>query len=105
MNCFSKILPSESTMNCQHRSLRLVAYSVLAILTPMAALQEAAIAKDVEPLAIGASAPELNLPGVDGKTYRLEDFNDAKVLAVVFSCNHCPTAQAYEERIMKLHAD
>jgi peroxiredoxin len=63
------------------------------------------VAKDVTPLAIGAPAPELNLPGVDGKTYRLDDFADAKILVVIFTCNHCPTAQAYEQRIIQLHAD
>jgi thiol-disulfide isomerase/thioredoxin len=35
----------------------------------------------------------------------LSDFDDAKLLLVLFTCNHCPTAQAYEERIKKLHAD
>ena len=62
-------------------------------------------AKDVEPLAIGAAAPQLNLPGVDGKTYKLDDFDEADILVVVFTCNHCPTAQAYEPRIVRLHAD
>ena len=56
-------------------------------------------------LPIGAEAPDFRLPGVDGKTYSLKDFADAKVLVVVFTCNHCPTAQAYEERIARLHAD
>ena len=56
-------------------------------------------------LEIGASAPDFRLPGVDGKTYSLADFADAKVLAVVFTCNHCPTAQAYEGRLARLHAD
>ena len=56
-------------------------------------------------LEIGAAAPDFELPGVDGKTYRLADFSDAKVLAVVFTCNHCPTAQAYEDRLIRLHAD
>src|SRR3954447_11016835 len=53
-------------------------------------------------LPIGASAPDFQLPGVDGKTYHLGDFADAKVLMVIFTCNHCPTAQAYEERIARL---
>ena len=56
-------------------------------------------------LAIGATAPDFSLPGVDGKTYTLADFADAKVLAIIFTCNHCPTAQAYEERIKQLAAD
>jgi peroxiredoxin len=56
-------------------------------------------------LEIGAQAPDFRLPGVDGKTYTLKDFADAKVLVIVFTCNHCPTAQAYEGRVAKLHAD
>jgi peroxiredoxin len=56
-------------------------------------------------LPIGASAPDFRLPGVDGKTYSLRDFAGAKLLVVIFTCNHCPTAQAYEERILRLHAD
>ena len=65
----------------------------------------AARAKEVEALAIGSAAPELNLPGVDGKTYTLADFEKAKILVVIFTCNHCPTAQAYEDRIARLYAD
>jgi peroxiredoxin len=56
-------------------------------------------------LPIGATAPDFSLPGVDGRTYSLKDFADARFLVVVFTCNHCPTAQAYEDRILKLHAD
>ena len=56
-------------------------------------------------LAIGASAPAFTLKGVDGKTYTLQSFKDAKFLAIVFTCNHCPTAQAYEDRIIKLTSD
>ncbi len=57
------------------------------------------------PLAIGSKAPAFSLPGVDGKTYTLDSFKDAKVVAVVFTCNHCPTAQAYEDRLIKIRAD
>jgi peroxiredoxin len=56
-------------------------------------------------LKIGAKAPDFNLPGVDGKSYSLKDFADAKILVIIFTCNHCPTAQAYEQRIIKLHED
>jgi peroxiredoxin len=56
-------------------------------------------------LEIGERAPDFDLPGVDGKRYSLKDFADAKLLLVVFTCNHCPTAQAYESRIIQLHAD
>jgi thiol-disulfide isomerase/thioredoxin len=56
-------------------------------------------------LAIGSSAPGFSLPGVDGKTYSLADFNKASVLVIIFSCNHCPTAQAYEDRIISIAND
>jgi peroxiredoxin len=56
-------------------------------------------------LAIGASAPDFELPGVDGRTHALKEYASARVLAIVFTCNHCPTAQAYEERVQKLHDD
>ncbi|HVU99471.1 MAG TPA: redoxin domain-containing protein [Puia sp.] len=56
-------------------------------------------------LAIGAPAPDFNLPATDGKNYTLKDFNDAKVLLVVFMCNHCPTSQAYERRLVNLVND
>src|SRR5262245_17910421 len=55
-------------------------------------------------LAIGDAAPDFNLPGVDGKEYSLKDFADAQLLAVIFTCNHCPTAQAYEDRIIQLRS-
>lgn len=56
-------------------------------------------------LEIGEKAPDFNLPGVDGRNWKLSDFAKADVLVVVFTCNHCPTAQAYEERIKNLAAD
>jgi peroxiredoxin len=56
-------------------------------------------------LPIGSPAPNFSLPGVDGKNYSLADFRDAEILVLVFTCNHCPTAQAYEDRIRQLAAD
>lgn len=56
-------------------------------------------------LAIGAKAPGFRLTGVDGKTYTLASFSKAKLLVIVFTCNHCPTAQAYEDRIIQLVKD
>jgi thiol-disulfide isomerase/thioredoxin len=56
-------------------------------------------------LAPGSKAPDFSLPGVDGKIYTLKSFGKAKVLVVIFSCNHCPTAQAYEDRIIQLADD
>lgn len=56
------------------------------------------------PLEIGAKAPGFSLPGIDGQTHTLNDF-DAKVLVMVFTANHCPTAQAYEQRLIDLASD
>lgn len=59
----------------------------------------------IETLSLGQAAPDFSLPATDGKRYSLADFADAKVLAIIFSCNHCPTAQAYEERMKQLVTD
>jgi peroxiredoxin len=74
-----------------------------ALFTP--APSPAAEGPAVPTLAIGAKAPDFDLPGVDGQRYTLASFAKAKVLVLVFTANHCPTAQAYEERIEKLHGD
>ncbi|HUX97364.1 MAG TPA: redoxin family protein [Bacteroidales bacterium] len=60
-------------------------------------------AEDPKTLEIGASAPSFSLLGVDGKTYTLNSFSKEKILVIIFTANHCPTAQAYEERIDKLY--
>lgn len=63
---------------------------------------QAVAEKPIAKLAIGDQAPPFNLPDVDGKFYKLEDFADKDVLVVNFTCNHCPTAQAYEDRYIGL---
>ena len=83
-------------------SLKILAATVLLFLAPALSLSAQ---QKVETLEIGRQAPDFNLPGVDGRNYRLADFADAKILVVVFTCNHCPTAQAYEDRIIKLTSD
>ncbi len=53
-------------------------------------------------LPAGSAAPDFALPGVDGTVHRLADYEAASpVLAVVFTCNHCPIAQLYEQRIQR----
>lgn len=56
----------------------------------------------VNPLPLGSPAPQFDLPATDGKNYTLDDFKSYPVLVVIFTCNHCPTAQAYEERIINM---
>jgi peroxiredoxin len=81
------------------RTLILLSASVVFTSSPILA------AEGAKSLAIGDIAPDFELPGVDDRKYSLADFADAKLLLVIFTCNHCPTAQAYEPRIVQLHAD
>jgi peroxiredoxin len=61
-------------------------------------------AEDPETLSIGSRAPDFSLKGIDGQVYTLESFDKAEVLTIIFSANHCPTAQAYEGRMKELSA-
>ncbi|MGD0578379.1 MAG: thioredoxin family protein, partial [Bryobacteraceae bacterium] len=77
--------------------LRLLALLNLALLAPAAS--------DHPILPLGSTAPGFTLPGVDGKMRSLADYSSSPVLVVVFTCNHCPIAQMYEQRIAQLAAD
>ena len=48
-------------------------------------------------LQLGQQAPAFSLPATDGKTYRLADFTDTKVLVIFFTCNHCPFVTGSDE--------
>jgi peroxiredoxin len=61
--------------------------------------------RDVSVLPINTAAPDFNLPGTDGRFYTLKSFEKADVLVIIFTCNHCPTAQAYEDRMIQLTND
>ena len=55
-------------------------------------------------LQLGDSAPNFNLPGVDGNNHSLSSFK-APILVVLFSCNHCPYVIGSEDRIKAFDAD
>ncbi len=61
--------------------------------------------KEPELLKPGSKAPDFSLPATDGKTYSLGDFDHFDYLVVLFTCNHCPTAQAYEDKFIKIVSD
>ncbi len=51
---------------------------------------------------IGDKATDFNLKNIDGKTVKLSDYSQAKGFIVIFTCNHCPYAVAYEDRIIAI---
>lgn len=61
--------------------------------------------QEIRTLEPGEDAPDFYLPGTDGKFHSLDDYKDAKAWVVIFTCNHCPTAQAYEDRIISVADD
>src|SRR5271170_3789466 len=87
--------------------MKRVTFTLLVAVFPVFALTGSAVADPpgLHTLPIGSAAPDFQLPGVDGKTHSLSDYNAAKILVVIFTCNHCPTAQAYEGRVARLQAD
>ncbi len=54
---------------------------------------------------LGTHAPDFSLPGIDGKIYTLDSFHDAKAIAVIFMCNHCPYVQASWDRMIALQKE
>ena len=81
--------------------MRLFFLLLLPVIAPIAVNSQSSH-DEHKTLTIGSKAPDFKLPGVDGKTYSLSSFKNATVLVIVFTCNHCPTAQAYEDRIIQL---
>lgn len=51
---------------------------------------------------VGDKASDFSLKNIDGKMVSLANYPDAKGFVVIFTCNHCPFAKAYESRIMEL---
>lgn len=56
-------------------------------------------------MAPGTAAPAFSLPGADGREWSLVDFEGAKALVVIFTCNHCPVAVATEDRFVEIQRD
>jgi peroxiredoxin len=104
----SRRLPSHDRLKAERRTKRRDCFLVLPCLLLVVTATHLVCEWANRPalaLEIGESAADFCLPGVDGKDHRLNDFRDRAVLVVVFTCNHCPTAQAYEARIQKLADD
>jgi peroxiredoxin len=52
-------------------------------------------------LELGQQAPDLSLPATDGRTFKLSDLDDARVLVIFFTCNHCPYVTGSDELTRK----
>ena len=61
--------------------------------------------REITTLAVGQPAPDFMLPDTEGTLRSLEDYADAPVLVLAFTANHCPTAQAYEQRLIDVQRD
>jgi peroxiredoxin len=73
-------------------------YTAVAVL--VAGLALVSVQAGATKLKIGAPAPEFtDLPGVDGKKHSLGEYKK-DVLVVAITCNHCPVAVAYEDRMI-----
>ncbi len=57
------------------------------------------------PLTLESALIPFSLVGTDSKTYRPEDFAPAPALGLIFTCNHCPYAQAWEDRLIQIQRD
>jgi peroxiredoxin len=81
-----------------HRALRVILLTITLTLVLRG--------EDAHPtLPLGAQAPDFCLPGIDDRTHCLKDYSSSQVLVIVFTCNHCPTAQLYENRTKRLASD
>ena len=73
----------------------------VAVLLVLSAVALAGPGKFNKVLAPGDAAPEWkDLEGTDGKKHSFADFKDKDVLVVVFTCNTCPVAEGYEDRLI-----
>jgi peroxiredoxin len=89
-------------------SLRLISVMTILLLCNASAplIAQAKEGKFNPTISIGEKAPDFaGLPGTDAKKHGLDQFKKAKAVVVVFTCNHCPVAQAYEDRLVALQKE
>ena len=84
--------------------MRKTSFLVLLVMTALAS--PAAAGRFNKVLSIGDTAPAFkDIVGTDDKPHGLDEYKDAKVVVAVFTCNHCPVAQQYEQRLIDLQRD
>lgn len=100
----NSLMPANSHKHFASRMMRVVLW-VICLCVPAATATARELYTPHPTLAVGSHAPDFDLPGIDGKMHKLADYSSAKVLVIVFTCNHCPIAQLYEDRIKQLTSD
>ena len=77
--------------------------SIFALVAVFLFLTSSSSADDLE---IGSKAPSFSgIIGIDDEEHSLDDYEDAKAIVLVFTCNHCPVAVAYEDRFVAFQKD
>ncbi len=85
---------------------RLLALAVASALMALAIPGVCFAGKFNRELSIGDAAPQWReLEGVDDRMHALSDYADAKLILIVFTCNHCPVATANQDRLIALQSD
>ncbi|TAE85243.1 MAG: thioredoxin family protein, partial [Bacteroidetes bacterium] len=77
--------------------------TIIFTLTVLFGLHSAFISNQPKGYVVGATAIDFKLKNVDEKMVQLADYKKAKGFILIFTCNHCPFSQAYEDRIIALH--
>jgi peroxiredoxin len=85
-------------------------FSVLVVVVAAGCIETANAGKFNLKLSPGDLAPTwTNLPGIDGQSHSFSELlppnKSPRALVVVFTCNHCPVAQAYEDRLIAISRD
>lgn len=93
------------SFSCKESDKSIVKEVVASTVGTFEADPQAVPKQEVKTLEIGDSAPDFKLIGIDGKYHTLSEYASADILLIMFTCNHCPTAQAYEERMIKIVED
>src|SRR5688572_16383646 len=93
------VLSYKKIVNMKNRISILISFLLLFI---QQGFTSPGLSDEPKTLSIGTAAPNFSLKGVDNKAYTLASFNKYNILVIIFSCNHCPTAQAYEDRLIQM---
>ena len=75
---------------------------VLSLIVIMTVVSAFTVKPDTDGYKVGDLATDFSLENIDGKLVSLSDYINAKGFIVIFTCNTCPYAVAYEDRIVAL---